>query len=95
MNLKDIFELLYDGNHKVIEFEGYCQDCKSPVTVLLYRKDDKIKIEGGAVLRRKSRSEPYWLKCDSCHAKDPYFHGKSEAYSRNFSIEDMSEITGT
>ena len=89
MMLREIFNLLYGEDNDAVELEGNCEDCSLPVTILISKKKDVIEIEGGAVFKQGKR---YLFKCKGCFDKDPRFTGKSEAYSRKISIEDLKEM---
>ena len=68
-----------------LEYQGYCYDCSTPVSVLIHvTKEGAIEIEGGAIYKAKQGSVyNTFLKCDACFKIDKVLHNvECEVYSR-------------
>ena len=68
MKLDELKKLFIKEKVDILEFQGFCHDCKKEVLVEAVNSPEGITIIGGAVYRNEVGD---FLKCDACYSLDP------------------------
>lgn len=83
MTVRRLHDLFDENPEKsTLEWPGVCHDCGKETTVGAVPQPDGIHIRGGSVY--EPEPDRFFLKCDTCFAKDPVLKNfrECEVYSR-------------
>lgn len=70
MKLSTLEKMFFDEQTDILEFSGFCHDCKKEVVVEILNTPEGITIIGGAIYAPDGVDKKF-LKCESCHSIDP------------------------